>query len=215
MKYTDRRNSKMKWNTFLKIVIPVFTIYQIVNFYVMIADVFQLPLVFGSIGPISSWMQAKGASLENMGVYFIPVVTILMNGLISTICSIYAWIGLWRWKISGPIAIVISNVVLVLSASILLYYAMHGIYYSTIPTEATHAIMVVNIVVYASTILMSVLLAIFEGIYYYKRRLLFSSYYQQPSDLPLHKEQMVCPNCGYMIKDSTSQYCPNCGQKLH
>lgn len=215
MMFTDRNSTPLKFHNALKFLLPLFTAYQICNTYVMFADVLGLPLLFSNSGPITAWLTTKGVSMQAMGNYFWPVVILLLNYILQSVLQVYASYGLWKWKAYGPNMLIAKNILQAIFAILMLVFAMHGIYYSTLTAEYTHKIMFVNIFTYTIVAIFSILIAWIEWIYYRKRKTLFSDYYFQPLYVKKEDDGYYCSNCGYHITDTASQYCSNCGKKLH
>lgn len=228
MKYIDRKNTPIKWHTFLKYVLPIVFVY---TFYNTASSIVAL---FHENSYIAVNLQLAGYSLNQMGVLFWPIIGSLFFDLAQTILLLYACIGLWKWEIYGcKCLLIVLNMRCVLGivyAVLLSRVPAFMLYLSSgMHIGGTYQAIWQNLLI-ASFIISAILYFILFGLhfaYYRKRIALFDPYYMQPQytfvqtdAIPNSMQETnapqprFCPNCGVQITEDDAKFCPNCGEKL-
>lgn len=98
MKYTDRKNTPLKWHHFLTYIgMPLITLSAIYNLIGLINELFGLRLGHMNyvLKPI---VEGYGASISNLGGCFWYVVGYFIVRVLVTILLIYVCMGFFQWK---------------------------------------------------------------------------------------------------------------------
>lgn len=227
MKYMDRKNTPLKWHTFLKIVLPIILAYHVYQQANTIVD------LFNQNGVIAKNLYVAGYSLSHMGILFWPICGSLLIEIVQDIFLVYACIGLWKWEIYGCksllVAMNIEVVMNIVNAILLIRMPAYFLYMSGGMTIGNGYQMILQNVLLAAFIMTAIFYFVLFGLsymYYKKRIQLFDSYYVQPQIIQEHTDNQqtidalpttqtrFCPTCGTQITEDDAKFCPNCGEKL-
>ncbi len=228
MKYIDRKNTPIKWHTFLKYVLPIVFVY---TFYHTASSIIAL---FNENSYIAINLQLAGYSLNQMGVLFWPIIGSLLFELMEIILLLYACIGLWKWEIYGCkcllIALNMECVSSIVYAVLLSRVPAFMLYMSSGMRIGGAYQTIWQNLLFASFIISAIIYFILFGlhfVYYRKRIALFDPYYMQPQYTSVQPDIFpssmqeasasqirFCQNCGAQITEEDAKFCPNCGEKL-
>jgi rubrerythrin len=183
MVYTDRENTPLKWNWFLKITLPISFVQTAYSLITTISSLFFL----NSDG-LSSSISGTGYSMSNMGIFFWPVIINVIYSIVMSIVLLYASIGLWRWESCGPKAVILNYILSVID-SIYLFILISSnptfisLFFDTSSMSGYLSQSSMNSIYLGSVLLTGLFeltLLICNIIYYRKRKPLFDEYYVQP-----------------------------------
>ncbi len=185
MKYTDRTNTPLKWNWFLKITLPISFLRTAYSLITTISALFFLD----SSNELSSSLSGAGYSMSNMGIFFWPIIINVVFLIVSSITLLYASIGLWRWESCGPKAVIINYLIsMVETIYLIVLVGMDPVFMNLV--FDTSSIQMSNYLtqssiysIYMGSLMLSGLfdltLLICNAIYYHKRKPLFDENYVQ------------------------------------
>ncbi len=239
MLYTDRKKTPLKFNWVLKVVLPISFVISVYNLYDLICTLF----FENQNSNLAIGMNSAGYSMQNMGIFFWPVIINVICLTIETILLFYASVGLWKWKTFGPKAIVLYNLFgVVQSVYLLVLIRINPTYVNALINMvdgssllSINTVTLIYTMTYVIVSLYYAILSICTFLYYKKRKLLFDEYYMQPQTDTIYEETVIqqvdstvvedvennaefqpyyCTECGTKITDENTQYCPNCGKKL-
>lgn len=183
MKYNDRKNTPLKWNWVLRIVLLLEFIYLAYSFFNMMAGM----LYVGSGNSIAlTYLQNEGISLNDLGDVFWPIVIYILVEFISILIMFFAVYGLWRWKSYGPKCTIFTFFVRFL-VFLMLLVAVIQVGSSNIELIDSLNLPLTNNEVIGLIIGLFLVLTVYyllqvvlNIVYYHKRKLLFNEYYVQP-----------------------------------
>lgn len=183
MKYNDRKNTPLKWNWVLRIVLLLEFIYLAYSFFNMMAGM----LYVGSGNSIAlTYLQNEGISLNDLGDVFWPIVIYILVEFISILIMFFAVYGLWRWKSYGPKCTIFTFFVRFL-VFLMLLVAVIQVGSSNIELIDSLNLPLTNNEVIGLIIGLFLALSVYyllqvvlNIVYYHKRKLLFNEYYVQP-----------------------------------
>ncbi len=195
MKYTDRKKTPLKFNWVLKIGLPILFVINAYQLY----DVVSALFFWNQSSSLNTGMSAAGYSMQNMGVFFWPVIINVIFMVIYSILLFYASVGLWKWKSYGPKATILYNFLsLIESIYIIVLVRMNPIYVNAVLeyTEissvlSTNTITLIYTMTYVIVALVYAILTICTFLYYRKRKSLFDEYYMQPQSENVYVEPMI------------------------
>lgn len=183
MKYNDRKNTPLKWNWVLRIVLLLEFIYAGYNFFNMMVGM----LYVGSGNSLAlTYLQNEGISLNDLGDYFWPIVIYIMVEFISILIMFFAVYGLWRWKSYGPKCTIFTFFVrflvfLIVLVSVIQTGGSEIDFIDTLQLNLTNnEIIGIVIGLFLVLTVYYLLQVVLNIVYYHKRKLLFNEYYVQP-----------------------------------
>ena len=236
MKYTDRKKTPLKFNWVLKIGLPVLFVINVYELY----DVVSALFFWNQGSRLNAGMSAAGYSMQNMGIFFWPIIINVIFMIIYSILLFYASVGLWKWKSYGPKATILYNFLsLIESICVIVLIRMNPIYAKalleyteTSSVLSTNTITLIYTMTFVIAALYSAVLTICTFLYYRKRKLLFDEYYMQPQSENVYVEPVI-QEMDEPIKETSSQetepvveeqridesvfqpyYCTECGTKI-
>ncbi len=241
MQYIDRKTTPLKYNWFLKFILPISFIRTVYSLYSLITAL----LFMNTSSSIASGLNSAGYDLSNMGIFFWPVIINVIFLVVYSILLFYASVGLWKWKSYGPKAVIFYQFLTIIQiVYMIVLVRMNPLFINVILDsyevnemfDTTHTLMMIYIGIFVFVSLFYAIIMICTIFYYKKRKLLFDDYYIQPQTDTFYTEPVVqqseesvveenredisnfqpyyCTECGTKITDENTQYCPNCGKKL-
>lgn len=185
MTYNDRKKTPLKWNWLLRIVLTLELLSTVYDFVMLIGGL----LYMGNGNSfVLEYLQNEGISMNDLGIYFWPIVIYIIFKIIVILFLFFASYGLWRWKSYGPkctIFIFLCRFLFFLCGLISLIelddidLSVLGSVSEKLKDPQTLGI---TIGVLFAIVIYYLLQVILNGIYYHKRKPLFNEYYVQPTD---------------------------------
>ena len=195
MQYIDRKKTPLKFNWVLKIGLPISFVINVYNLYDTISSLF----FWNQSSSLNTGMNAAGYSMQNMGIFFWPVIINVIFMIVYSILLFYASVGLWKWKNYGPKAAFIYMLLsLIQNIFYIVLIRMNPIYINAVIeyTEtssvlSTSTVMLLYTMTFVIVSLYYAILSVCTFLYYKKRKLLFDEYYIQPQTENVYVEPVV------------------------
>ncbi|MCR4950269.1 MAG: zinc ribbon domain-containing protein [Solobacterium sp.] len=238
MKYTDRKNTPLKWHRFVQILIlPLMILSSGFVLVSMFAELTGLPLRLPHFfAPLLAHM---GADIYSLGSMFWPVAGTFLAVFVIFLLSVCAWVGFFSWRVYSLVSWILL-LILLLAAAGFGFYAVNtwgikmgiaAVYLQVflglheVSEGWLTGLRIVTVIGLALQIIYTVL----NIVYYIRRRKLFSAG-EEEDDEPVIPHEPVkevrpapaaapaaaqpagwkCPKCGTV---NTSRFCETCGER--
>lgn len=184
-KYIDRKETPLKWNSFLKYIgIPFAIVIQAAGLYSLFSEVFALNLPLAG-KQLTYIINILGINQEDTGNYFWGILAYAGYTIVYFILTVYAWIGLLKWQRYGYRLLLLTYLLAFCRYVFLCYFLSTKLFmvliygYAYISSANAQVLKTICIVVIVFGTIIVLLKLLLSGIYYHKRRSLFDVYYQE------------------------------------